>query len=151
MITYIKGDVTEPVGDGPKIIAHCCNDIGVMGAGVALALRRKWPSVWTSYRKLFENDQMPALGFCQEVLVEEGLTVANIIGQRGVGYDSEGDPPVRYMALLAGLKSVGITARGKGLSIHLPRLGAGLAGGDWDIISKMIDQVCGDVTVYDFE
>jgi len=40
-ILYIKGDVTAPIGDDNKLIIHCCNDIGAMGAGVAVALYRK--------------------------------------------------------------------------------------------------------------
>ena len=34
-INYLKGDATVPLGDGPKIIVHVCNDIGEWGKGFA--------------------------------------------------------------------------------------------------------------------
>jgi len=37
-LSFVTGDVTLPQGDGLKIVAHCCNDIGAFGAGVALAI-----------------------------------------------------------------------------------------------------------------
>ena len=46
-ITYIVGDATRPIGDGPKIIAHCCNTVGAWGAGFVMAISNRWfePSV----------------------------------------------------------------------------------------------------------
>lgn len=37
-IHYLKGDATNPVGPGPKIIAHICNDIAAWGKGFVLAV-----------------------------------------------------------------------------------------------------------------
>ena len=28
VISYIRGDATQPAGDGNRIIVHVCNDIG---------------------------------------------------------------------------------------------------------------------------
>ena len=46
ILTNVYGNVCEPQrtnSDEVAIIPHCCNDKGVMGAGVALALKKKWP------------------------------------------------------------------------------------------------------------
>jgi hypothetical protein len=40
-IQYIAGDATAPIGDGNKIIAHVCNDIGAWGAGFVLAISKR--------------------------------------------------------------------------------------------------------------
>ena len=41
-IQYRTGDATRPEGDGPKIIAHICNDVGAWGKGFVLALSKRW-------------------------------------------------------------------------------------------------------------
>lgn len=51
-INYIFGDATEPVGDGPNIIAHVCNNRGVWGAGFTRALSAKYPRAEHVYRLL---------------------------------------------------------------------------------------------------
>ena len=43
-IKYVRGNVCEPqkqFNNEFTIIPHCCNTLGVMGAGVALALKKK--------------------------------------------------------------------------------------------------------------
>lgn len=40
-IHYITGDATIPIGEGKKIIAHVCNDIGAWGKGFVLPLAKK--------------------------------------------------------------------------------------------------------------
>jgi D-glycero-D-manno-heptose 1,7-bisphosphate phosphatase len=42
-IQYIVGDATHPLGDGNKVIAHICNDIGAWGAGFVLAIATNQP------------------------------------------------------------------------------------------------------------
>jgi hypothetical protein len=88
-ITYLSGvDVREPVGDGRKVIGHVVNDLGKMGAGVALALLKKWPAVRSDYiewhRSNNHNGHPFALGKVQFVSVEEDIAVANIIGQHDI-------------------------------------------------------------------
>lgn len=44
-IAYRVGDATQPVGDGPKILVHVCNDIGAWGRGFVVALSRRWANL----------------------------------------------------------------------------------------------------------
>jgi hypothetical protein len=32
-LSYVEGDATDPIGDGPRIIAHVCNDVGAWAEG----------------------------------------------------------------------------------------------------------------------
>ena len=48
-ITYQIGDATRPIGDGPKIIAHVCNDAGGWGKGFVVAVSRRWPQSGQRY------------------------------------------------------------------------------------------------------
>lgn len=49
-IQYLIGDATDPRGDGQKIIAHVCNDIGAWGSGFVVALSQRWAAPERSYR-----------------------------------------------------------------------------------------------------
>ena len=77
-----------------------------------------------------------------------------MLGQRGTKRGSSG-PPIRYDALASCLASVSAKALELGASVHMPRIGCGLAGGDWAKVEPLIDdQLCARaiaVTVYDFE
>ena len=154
-IRYLKGDATDPQAAGPKIIAHCCNDLGKWGAGFVLALSARWPQPETDYRawaKLGATGGF-ALGAVRFVPVRADIVVANLIGQRGIKRGSKG-PPIRYEALAAGLATVGDHALATGASVHMPRIGCGLAGGKWELVEPLIEQhLCAHgvaVTVYDF-
>lgn len=151
-ITYLKGDATKPEVSGHKIIAHCCNNLGAWGAGFVLSISRRWPQPERSYRaEAVERHGQLTLGSVQFVRVEPDIEVANIVGQEGTSYFN-GKAPIRYFALSKGLQQVGTHALEIGASIHLPRLGCGLAGGNWTIVEELILPLCEkgmDVFVYD--
>lgn len=161
LIKYVKGDVLSPIGDGYKLIIHCCNDLGLMGSGVAKSLFLKWPSVKSEYidwkRKSDSSTKNFLLGNIQVVEVEKGVSVVNMIGQHGIATNN-GTPPIRYEAIRDCLLKVKELVKykrieGEMVSIHAPRFGAGLAKGDWSVIEKLvIDNLCDydiPVTIYD--
>jgi O-acetyl-ADP-ribose deacetylase (regulator of RNase III) len=138
-ITYLRGDATVPLGEGPKVIAHVCNDRGGWSKGFVLALSRRWPEPEAAYRRWHHeragNDFR--LGAAQFVRVEQRLWVANLVGQHGIRTGGQG-VPVRYEAIDAALASVAVRAAGLGASVHMPRIGCGLAGGRWDLVEPLI-------------
>jgi len=157
MIQYIKGDATEPQGDGRKLILHVVNSVGKWGAGFVLAVSKKWPDVEMEYRKWHGGAQAKEpfqLGNIQAVKAEKGIAVINMIGQDGIK-PKNGLPPIRYGAIDECLKKVAKIAKDHDASVHCPKFGAGLAGGEWYIIEAMIEKrLCEegiDVTVYEFE
>ena len=87
--------------------------------------------------------------------VEQSIVVANLIVQHGIASRSTKTPPVRYDAIREGLGKIAAQARAIHASVHMPRIGCGLAGGDWSRIEPLIaETLCTsdiDVTVYDFE
>ncbi len=153
-ILYTTGDATQPTGTGPRIIVQVCNHDGGWGRGFVVALSRRWPQPEKQYREWAAgNTDIPfAPGQVQFVPVEEQLWVANMIGQHGIRAH-DGIPPVRYDAIRDGLKTVASFAAGHHASVHMPRIGAGLAGGSWETISAIIhEELVGrdiPVTVYD--
>lgn len=147
-INYVKGDATQPIGDGNKIIAHCCNDANRWGAGFVLAISKKWYAPELAYRKNKKRE----LGTVDFIRVEDDIIVANMIGQHDVKYDDQGNPPIRYDAIRTALIEVNRHAILTGSSIHAPKFGAGLAGGDWNVIEQIIKEVVTvPVTIYDYD
>ncbi len=147
-LTYVTGDATDPQADGNKIIIHCCNDIGAWGAGFVMALSRKWKEPEEKYRR--KNGYV--LGTVQFVMVEEDIFVGNMIGQHGVGPDEDGDPPVRYSAIAEALIEVNRWAESINATVHCPKFGSDLAGGDWNVIEVLLREIMSvPVTVYNFE
>ena len=158
-ITYLKGDATRPTGTGQKIIVHICNNIGAWGAGFVLALSKRWKQPEAAYRMLTRYN----LGEYHLVQVEDDIHVCNLIGQEGTISRKNPHhllPPVRYVAIEKGLK--GLTEyignyshfRKEPITVHMPKIGSGLAGGNWKIIERIIEVTLCEagipVTVYEF-
>lgn len=137
MISYRPGDATQPMSR-PAVIVHVCNDIGGWGAGFVLAVSRRWKEPERIYRASFRSSSKPSLGDVQFIDVEPGLTVANMIAQRGIGPAADGSPPIRYTAVRTCLEKVATYATERRASVHMPRIGCGLAGGRWDDVEAIV-------------
>lgn len=156
-LAYMKGDATLPQGEGPKVLVHICNDVGAWGRGFVLALSKRYREPERAYKRWAAGETGPpfALGEVQFVPVAPDLTVANLIGQRDIVRKNRSTevPPVRYEAIRTGLVKVREEARRLEASVHMPRIGAGVAGGDWALIEPIILEELVNhglpVTVYD--
>jgi len=155
-IIYIKGDATCPQAKGMKLICHVCNDIGGWGKGFVLALSRRWQQPEELYRAWYagRTGEDFGLGAVQFVEVEPYIWVANMVAQRGTKTGSSG-PPIRYKALTECLRRVGERAGELKASVHMPRIGCGLAGGKWSLVEPIIEECLVrqglSVTIYDFD
>jgi len=136
IITYLKGDATQPIGDGNKIIAHICNDVGAWGRGFVLALSKQWENPETEYRKF--------------VKVYDYLYVANMIAQHGILLKKNQPPPIRYDALENALEKVAefvMKVSSSTPSVHMPKIGTGLAAGKWELIEPIIQKTLVDKNI----
>ncbi|WP_294249731.1 macro domain-containing protein [uncultured Chryseobacterium sp.] len=154
-IKYIKGDATNPSTAGNQIIAHICNDIGGWGKGFVLAISKRWKKPEDNYRDWYKSGTHFNLGEIQMVQVEEDLWVCNMIGQHKTVTNSKGIAPIRYEAVESCLKKLADEALLLKASIHMPRIGCGLAGGKWEEIEPIIQSALLEdgieVYVYDLE
>ncbi|MGW2252155.1 macro domain-containing protein [Kitasatospora sp. NPDC001660] len=154
-ITYVRGDATAPQAKGVKVIAHVCNDLGGWGKGFVLALSKRWPGPEAAFRRWYReragNDF--GLGALQLVQVEPYVWVANMVGQRGIRTGRSTGVPVRYEAVDIALAALGERAAELGASVHMPRIGCGLAGGRWERVEPLVRARLVErgvpVTVYD--
>jgi len=153
-INYLKGDATQPIGTENKIIVHICNDIGGWGKGFVLAISKRWKAPEKNYRDWFASKENFQLGEVQFVQVEDNLWIANLIGQHKIRKDENGNAPIRYNAIEIGLQKVQIKAKELNATIHMPRIGCGLAGGKWEQIEPILNKTLInnniETTVYDF-
>jgi O-acetyl-ADP-ribose deacetylase (regulator of RNase III) len=149
MIRYVTGDATRPEGAGAKVIAHVCNDRGVWGRGFVLAISERWLEPGDCYRSAPNY----VLGTNQVIQVEPDIQIVNMICQRGLPKRGGGSP-LSYLDLRECLIDVARIAKDRSASVHVPRIGAGLARGHWPTIENylsacLVEEDGLDVTVYD--
>lgn len=150
-IKFHKGDATAPIGEGQKIICHVCNDVGAWGAGFVLAISKKWFEPERQYKTWHNYGSMAGfeLGKSQLVRCTPDILVYNMIAQKGVISDDL-IPPIRYDALRSCLSSLNEEAKRLNATVHMPRIGCGLAGGSWEEVEKIINETLDvEVNVYD--
>lgn len=167
MATYkvIRGDATQPQGEGIKLIPHVNNDVGAWGAGFVLAISRRWKEPEKQYRQWYADGRKNGirtmeLGKVQFVNCTDDIIVANMIGQVDTAADVTGRPPIRYISLAKAMMRVhdfikdSAPVRATPISIHAPKFGSALAGGEWKVIEAFIHEIWVDrgidVTIYEY-
>lgn len=147
MIKHVKGDIFQSDAD---VILHQVNCQGVMGSGIAKQVREKYPKVYKEYKELCSQDEPKnLLGIAQPVQADKNTIVVNIFAQKNFGYD--GKCYTDYSALRKGLETV--RDNNKEDCIAIPYLmGCHRGGGDWNIVSSMIEETLSDcdVTLYEY-
>lgn len=143
-----KGDLIALAEAGAfDVIAHGCNCMCTMGAGIAVAVRKTWPEAYAADHAIVKGDRTK-LGTCTFASVQDGaLTVVNAY----TPFDYKGrGVKVSYDAVASCM--VWIKEHHSGRRIGLPMIGAGLAGGDWLRIEAIIatELADEDVTIVEF-
>ncbi len=142
MNSIILGDILN-IEAG--IICHQVNCQGVMGAGLALSIKRKYPKAYYDYRDAYNNGELK-LGNVIYSFVSDSLIVANLCGQYTYGFI--GGNFTSYSALRKCLKNVSEKALCYGHLVYIPyKMGCGLAGGDWRFVFGMINNEIPDAII----
>lgn len=130
---------TNLLGITEGIIAHQVNTLGVMGAGVAKQISTKFPFNYQAYRESYYQQEL-VLGKVILAQVDYDLYVANIVAQSAIGTHKR---QTDYTALATGLQETYKHSKELGLIPYLPyMIGCGLGGGDWSVVSALIDKHC---------
>lgn len=129
-------DAREEVG--ATVIGHVVNDCGAFGAGVAAQIAERWPVARAEYCEWYKTRARFYLGGTRTVQVEPRVYVVHLLAQRGL--PSRLNPtPLDLPALARALDGMARFSSMVG-GAHLPRIGAGLARGDWSQIEPMIER-----------
>lgn len=159
MIKYVVGNLLD-VTDG--IIVHGCNNQGVMGAGVAAAIRNKYPACYDYYHSLYQMrnklvetvdannvtqsqriealDDLKNMPTCLGGVIwwkdpDSDILIANAITQEGFGQKRD----TCYNAIDEVFDKVFYYAQTHGIdNIHIPLVGSGIGGGAWSVIESII-------------
>ncbi|EPN8565567.1 macro domain-containing protein [Enterobacter hormaechei] len=139
-IKYLSGDAVEPLKKS-TVIANIVNNKGKWGKGFVLSLSNKYPAAKKSYLSCFKENNFPELGVVDFVMVDaqEKIFIANMYAQDGIKKNiNDKKQYVYYDSLKVCLEKLSDFALVNRLSIQMPRIGAGLGGGDWNVIESLI-------------
>jgi Zn-dependent peptidase ImmA (M78 family) len=152
-IKYLIGDATNPRGEGVKILAHVVNDATPRwGGGFARIVANRWSAAQEDFITWAKRDRSNLrLGQNRSYDLGDDLSVFHMVAQHGFGKSEK--PRIRYRHLEACLSALAAFAQQKSASVHMPRIACGQAGGNWGVVSELIDEtLCRNgvhVTVYD--
>ncbi len=138
LMKVVEGDLLKLAIDGRfDVIVHGCNCQCTMGAGIAKAIKAEFPEAFTADAATPKGDRTK-LGSMSFATVERNghkITIVNGYTQldwRGPGIK------VDYEAVRSVMAKV--KQRFGYLRVGYPRIGAGLAKGDWDTIAAIIQE-----------
>jgi O-acetyl-ADP-ribose deacetylase (regulator of RNase III) len=166
-IEYVSGDL---IAGRETIIIQGCNAQGVMGRGLAKAVKERLPWAYDVYRKEFETNGLrlgtvvwainispkpldengrPRMGYDRSRIVGNAITqqhweAAKAVDGRNVDYDAVRSTLKEIDAFVHLTQSgsppfIEIPQIGEITRVGFPLIGAGLGGGEWDDISKIIE------------
>lgn len=117
------------------VIVQGCNCFCTMGKGIALTIKQEFPEAYLADRKTAYGDRSKLGSYSQAMALGRTLTVVNAYTQfdwRGYGLKAD------YQAIEDAFNRLKVEFTGK--RIGYPMIGAGLARGDWERISGIIDK-----------
>ena len=136
---FIDRDIlTIPAG----IICHQVNTQGVMGAGLALAIKTNFPGAYYHYKT-----SRLRLGRALFSKVDIRLWIAHLIAQESFGPGVQTDYEA-FRSSIRQVRSFQDKEHIRDLGVYLPyKIGCGLAGGDWEIVLAIIEDELPDAII----
>lgn len=148
-IIYKVGDALK-ASEGAFV--HGCNAQGIMGSGIAKQFKTLYPRSFENYKRVIRDCEMINISPMGMLGVDnaDGKMIICAITQEFYGKD--GSRYVSYDAIADAMQKInGFLREFDVKDIAMPRIGAGLGGGNWNIISSIIEECLTDVqpVVYD--
>jgi O-acetyl-ADP-ribose deacetylase (regulator of RNase III) len=136
-IEYRKGNMFDT---DIKVLAHGCNSHGVMGSGVARIVRDDYPEAYKVYVDVVKAAAYEVLDLMGTIIPVEtkGKVIINAITQHDYGRD--GKRYVSYDAVSDAMRELNTYCAiwAEVTQVAMPQIGAGLGGGDWNVIEAII-------------
>lgn len=133
----VKGNLFDYLKPGDAMV-HGCNNQGVMGSGIALEVKERFPGAYSTYRNKYDLHGLE-LGEIIPYFDRSGKIIINAVTQNFYGKD--GKRYVKYDAVAdccyhirEGFKVMLEPPK----TLYFPLIGAGLGGGNWNVISEII-------------
>lgn len=137
MISYLTGDIFDT---DVQAIVNPVNTVGVMGKGLALAFKQKYPDNFKLYQTACKNNELKV----GQLLITEhqsGKFIVNFPtkqhwrGKSQLQWITEGLIALKQFIIENHINSIAI-----------PALGSGLGGLDWTLVKTEIEMILQDLT-----
>jgi O-acetyl-ADP-ribose deacetylase (regulator of RNase III) len=146
-VVYKEGDVLKDLGKHINIVAHGCNCLGAFNAGIAKQISINFKKANDHYIDLYKKGKLE-LGFVQVVKVGDSKRIANCGTQYSYGSPKNGAVYLDYTAFKEVFEKLYKYVKKENLILGIPKIGAGLAGGDWIKLEKIIQDIFHDYPIY---
>ena len=134
----VKGNLLDLANEGHfDVIIHGANCFCTMNSGIAKQIRVFYPEAYKTDCATLTGDisKLGSLSIAEAVTGTEQLYIVNAYTQYKYGTDRA---HVNYSAVRKAMSRIKVLFHDK--RIGYPKIGAGLAGGDWEVISQIIDE-----------
>ncbi|MDC6491898.1 hypothetical protein EIG75_24215 [Pseudomonas syringae] len=140
MLRYVSGDFFEYNAD---IRINTVNCVGVMGAGVALAFKNRYPEMYKGYVEQCEKGNLSP----SQPWVWKGVDMfSGSVEVINLATKKHWRNPSKYIYVEEGLKWLAVYLSDKCDSVvTLPALGCGHGGLDWVVVRELIERYLADV------
>lgn len=141
-IEYIEGNlITSALNGDFDVIVHGCNCFNTMGAGIAKQIKNVFPAAHVVDQRTCCGtiDKLGTFSKASVTCGEHGdreLVVINAYTQYSYGGGKQNADYKAIEEVFVRIVNAHPTA-----NIGIPKIGAGLAGGDWDVIEGIINKV----------
>ena len=141
----IKGDLINLAERGEyDIIVHGCNCFVTMSAGIAKSIKEKWPHAYEADRETVpgDKDKLGQFTFTTATAPTKTgiLFIINAYTQFEYWKTKNKKTNVNYTAIQEVFHNIKASFGERNLKFGIPKIGAGLAGGDWNIIEPLIEK-----------
>lgn len=136
MVVYKTGDILK---SDAEVIVHGCNCKNNMGAGIAVQIKQRFPRAWAEDQKTVWGDVNKLGNFTfVSSFNEYGHTVVIVNAYTQYNYTAH-EVDVDYDALEEAMERICEMWPDKVIS--MPRIGCGLAGGDWEVVEEILSRI----------
>jgi len=142
MIEYREGNLLK---SDMEVIVHGCNCFNTFGAGIAKQIRSIYPEANETDQKTQKGDRNK-LGTCTTAISNDKL----IINAYTQFHYSRNTKTVDYDAIKSVMYEIDEIVP-QNTTIGMPRIGCGLAGGDWNIVEKILDEAFTDRRIFIYD
>lgn len=137
----MRGDLIKLFKEGKfDVIIHGCNCGNNMGAGIAKTIRNEFPQAYEADLATIAWDISKLGTFTFAEIHNTGIVINAYTQYRYYGVGLNGGPLCEYDALRRCFSEIKERFGCKELRFGIPAIGAARAGGDWNIISRIIDE-----------
>jgi O-acetyl-ADP-ribose deacetylase (regulator of RNase III) len=149
-----KGNLINLAKQGEfDVIIHGCNCFHTMGAGIAKDIKHHFPGAFLADKKTPFGSfaKLGTFSESEETVNGHTFIVCNAYTQfhPGSASNSNESLDIRYNAIASALTAIQALYAGK--RIGIPLIGAGLAGGSWDVIRPIIEKTIPNATIIEFD